>query len=184
MSVTARASTLTPSSMYQVDVYKSFLEILHTYQQKKRTIREVYQQVAALFGENTDLLAEFSQFLPEAVSVAKAYNDQQSTQKKASSSSRSATVATAPPLVRRDENAFFDLVRTALGSEVHYKVLRAHPSQVLRALPSQVLRALPSQVLRALPLEGSPCSFQAVSCLPIPPQPKYSGLPAFFRALP
>ncbi|KAA8590289.1 hypothetical protein FQN60_014223, partial [Etheostoma spectabile] len=43
----------------QPDIYKAFLEILHTYQ-------EVYAQVARLFKNQEDLLSEFGQFLPDA----------------------------------------------------------------------------------------------------------------------
>jgi len=47
--------------------YQAFLEILHTYQQEQRGIREVLEQVSALFSEHPDLLREFAHFLPEAV---------------------------------------------------------------------------------------------------------------------
>ncbi|XP_051572105.1 paired amphipathic helix protein Sin3a-like [Myxocyprinus asiaticus] len=63
----------------QPDVYKSFLEILHTYQKEQRnakeaggnytpvlTEQEVYAQVAQLFKNQEDLLSEFGQFLPDA----------------------------------------------------------------------------------------------------------------------
>ena len=63
----------------QPDVYKQFLEILHTYQKDQRAIKEggapkshlteseVYAQVSRLFQNQEDLLSEFDQFLPEAV---------------------------------------------------------------------------------------------------------------------
>ncbi|KAL4622772.1 paired amphipathic helix protein Sin3a-like isoform X1 [Arapaima gigas] len=64
----------------QPDIYKAFLEILHTYQQKEQrnakeaggnytpalTEQEVYAQVARLFKNQEDLLSEFGQFLPDA----------------------------------------------------------------------------------------------------------------------
>merc|ERR1719323_1775878 len=62
----------------QPDVYKQFLEILHTYQKDQRAIKEggapkshlteseVYAQVSRLFQNQEDLLSEFGQFLPEA----------------------------------------------------------------------------------------------------------------------
>ena len=62
----------------QPDVYKQFLEILHTYQKDQRAMKEggvpksmlteseVYAQVSRLFQNQEDLLAEFGQFLPEA----------------------------------------------------------------------------------------------------------------------
>lgn len=68
----------------QPDKYKRFLEILHTYQKEQRTLKEnqqvsgvagktlteaeVYSQVAKLFENQEDLLAEFGQFLPDATS--------------------------------------------------------------------------------------------------------------------
>lgn len=65
----------------QPEKYKKFLEILHTYQKEQRTLKEsttvstsgkhlteqeVYSQVAKLFENQSDLLAEFGQFLPDA----------------------------------------------------------------------------------------------------------------------
>ncbi|XP_068433700.1 paired amphipathic helix protein Sin3a-like [Clinocottus analis] len=66
----------------QPDIYKAFLEILHTYQKEQRnakeaagnyipslTEQEVYTQVARLFKNQEDLLSEFGQFLPDANST-------------------------------------------------------------------------------------------------------------------
>lgn len=63
----------------QPDVYKQFLEILHTYQKDQKAIKEgqppsgrylteaeVYAKVSKLFQNQEDLLSEFGQFLPEA----------------------------------------------------------------------------------------------------------------------
>ena len=63
----------------QPEVYKQFLEILHTYQKDQKAIKEgqppsgkylteseVYAQVSKLFQNQDDLLNEFGQFLPEA----------------------------------------------------------------------------------------------------------------------
>ncbi|XP_050434250.1 paired amphipathic helix protein Sin3b [Adelges cooleyi] len=66
----------------QPEKYKRFLEILHTYQKEQKTQKdnvvqvtgktlteaEVYAQVAKLFENQEDLLAEFGQFLPDATS--------------------------------------------------------------------------------------------------------------------
>lgn len=72
----------------QPEKYKRFLEILHTYQMEQRNLKEdgvsstvqniqgakqlteaeVYSQVAKLFENQEDLLAEFGQFLPDAIS--------------------------------------------------------------------------------------------------------------------
>ncbi|GIY36696.1 hypothetical protein CEXT_216131 [Caerostris extrusa] len=60
----------------QPEIYKQFLEILHTYQKEQRTLKdtgqkplteaEVYEKVAKLFQHQEDLLQEFGQFLPDA----------------------------------------------------------------------------------------------------------------------
>ncbi|GAA5841758.1 hypothetical protein JCM3766R1_005173 [Sporobolomyces carnicolor] len=47
------------------ETYKTFLEILQTYQKDGRPIQEVYQQVTALFRDAPDLLDEFKAFLPD-----------------------------------------------------------------------------------------------------------------------
>ncbi|KAJ3648743.1 hypothetical protein Zmor_020522 [Zophobas morio] len=67
----------------QPEKYKRFLDILHIYQKEQRTMKEspsggssgkhlteqeVYSQVAKLFENQSDLLAEFGQFLPDATS--------------------------------------------------------------------------------------------------------------------
>lgn len=48
-------------------IYHSFLEILHNYQREQRGIKEVLEQVAHLFQDHSDLLKEFTFFLPDAV---------------------------------------------------------------------------------------------------------------------
>eukprot|EP00117_Sycon_ciliatum_P016959 scpid21185/ scgid16167/ Paired amphipathic helix protein Sin3a; Histone deacetylase complex subunit Sin3a; Transcriptional corepressor Sin3a len=50
----------------QPEIYKSFLEILHTYQKEQKSMSEVYTQVARLFKNEKDLLGEFGNFLPDA----------------------------------------------------------------------------------------------------------------------
>jgi Paired amphipathic helix repeat len=52
------------------DVYKTFLDILQTYQKEQKSIREVYKQVADLFRDHADLLDEFAHFLPESTPQA------------------------------------------------------------------------------------------------------------------
>lgn len=47
------------------ETYKTFLEILQTYQKETRPIQEVYTQVTALFHDAPDLLDEFKAFLPD-----------------------------------------------------------------------------------------------------------------------
>ena len=49
------------------EIYKQFLEILHTYQKEQRGIKDVLEQVSTLFADHPDLLKEFTYFLPDAV---------------------------------------------------------------------------------------------------------------------
>ena len=60
----------------QPEIYRKFLEILHTYQKEQRGIKEVLDEVSVLFADHADLLKEFTYFLPDAVqSQAKAQLD-------------------------------------------------------------------------------------------------------------
>lgn len=65
------SSVLHPSFRFtsSQDTYKRFLEILHTYQkeQKSSGIEEVLEHVSHLFADHTDLLMEFTYFLPDNV---------------------------------------------------------------------------------------------------------------------
>jgi paired amphipathic helix protein Sin3a len=51
----------------QPDTYRQFLKILHTYQKEQKGIKEVLEQVSTLFADHSDLLMEFTYFLPDAV---------------------------------------------------------------------------------------------------------------------
>ena len=57
---------------FQTDehVYKAFLEILNMYRKGSKNITEVYQEVAMLFAHHSDLLQEFTYFLPGTNSAA------------------------------------------------------------------------------------------------------------------
>jgi paired amphipathic helix protein Sin3a len=62
------------------DTYKTFLDILHMYKEKQRSIEVVLEQISHLFRNHTDLLKGFATFLPEAVqSQAKAALDKAAT---------------------------------------------------------------------------------------------------------
>lgn len=45
------------------------MEILQTYQKEQRPIQEVYNQVQVLFNGDSELLAEFKQFLPDTTGI-------------------------------------------------------------------------------------------------------------------
>ena len=49
------------------EIYRKFLEILHTYQKEQRGIKDVLDEVSVLFADHADLLKEFTYFLPDAV---------------------------------------------------------------------------------------------------------------------
>lgn len=60
----------------QPEIYKQFLQILHTYQREERGIKEVLNDVSSLFADHPDLLKQFTYFLPDAVQAqAKAQLD-------------------------------------------------------------------------------------------------------------
>lgn len=61
----------------QPHIYKSFLDILHTFHREKHSIQEVYTQVAALFRDHHDLLGEFAHFLPDPNAQAQQQQQQQ-----------------------------------------------------------------------------------------------------------
>ncbi len=116
-------------------VYKDFLEILHSYQEEQKDIEVVYKQVSRLFREQQDLLEEFSQFLPGAndhhMAAKQTAQDAQrhveSTKKRPSSKQRrdqdmqKATSKKTPKEKdlskgQHEELAYFDKVKRALKS--------------------------------------------------------------------
>lgn len=48
------------------ELYRMFLDILHTYQHGEVSVKEVYKQIADLFKDHADLLDGFADFLPES----------------------------------------------------------------------------------------------------------------------
>ncbi|KAL1218966.1 Paired amphipathic helix protein Sin3-like 3 [Cardamine amara subsp. amara] len=66
-------------------VYKSFLDILNMYRKDSKSITEVYQEVAILFRDHTDLLGEFTHFLPDTSATASIHSVKTSVRDKGSS---------------------------------------------------------------------------------------------------
>jgi histone deacetylase complex regulatory component SIN3 len=87
------------------DIYKKFLEILHTYQKEQRGIKEVLDEVSVLFADHPDLLKEFTYFLPDAVQAqAKAQLDavaKESEARKRAATSKHAIMQTAQGMQRQ-----------------------------------------------------------------------------------
>ena len=54
----------------QPNIYRSFLEILQTYQRESIPIQDLYKQVDQLLGPSLDLIEEFKQLIPEAAAQA------------------------------------------------------------------------------------------------------------------
>uniref|UniRef100_A0A8C7R4G3 Paired amphipathic helix protein Sin3a n=1 Tax=Oncorhynchus mykiss TaxID=8022 RepID=A0A8C7R4G3_ONCMY len=127
----------------QPDIYKAFLEILHTYQKEQRnakeaggnytpalTEQEVYAQVARLFKNQEDLLSEFGQFLPDAnssvVSVSRPlliyaqFFSFPPLQKKPKMLGKDHAMAEASKHSIGTESLFFEKVRKALRSSEAY----------------------------------------------------------------
>ena len=99
------------------DTYKSFLEILQTYQKEQRPIQDVYAQVTILFQDAPDLLDEFKEFLPDTsgqaavnqqtalTAAAAAPQTQPGTMQTASSANAQSQVGSAAPLSRTARNS-------------------------------------------------------------------------------
>uniref|UniRef100_A0A671Q2R8 Paired amphipathic helix protein Sin3a n=1 Tax=Sinocyclocheilus anshuiensis TaxID=1608454 RepID=A0A671Q2R8_9TELE len=127
----------------QPEVYKSFLEILHTYQKEQRNAKEaggnytptlteqqVYAQVAQLFKNQEDLLSEFGQFLPDANSSVVGFEIWSVEislfilltlqQKKQKFMGKDHSMAEASKLGIGAESLFFEKVRKALRSSEAY----------------------------------------------------------------
>lgn len=83
----------------QPHIYKSFLDILHTFSREQQTLHSVYDGVAKLFKDHKDLLQEFKHFLPET-SVGGVSPDMvnlsQSTQRSRPTRSRNVSVDKKP----------------------------------------------------------------------------------------
>jgi len=47
--------------------YKSFLDILHSYQNEQHSLPKILEQVSNLFKDHPDLLKDFTQFLPSDI---------------------------------------------------------------------------------------------------------------------
>jgi len=62
-----QVTTIKKRFAHEPEIYKAFLEILHTYQKEQRSIKDVLEQVSQLFADHSDLLREFTYFLPDAV---------------------------------------------------------------------------------------------------------------------
>ncbi|KAL1205946.1 Paired amphipathic helix protein Sin3-like 2 [Cardamine amara subsp. amara] len=76
-------------------VYKSFLDILNMYRKDNKNIAEVYNEVFTLFEDHSDLLEEFTRFLPESLAPHTA------AQLLRSQAQRYDDRGSGPPVVRR-----------------------------------------------------------------------------------
>ncbi|XP_010642668.1 LOW QUALITY PROTEIN: paired amphipathic helix protein Sin3b [Fukomys damarensis] len=120
------------------EIYRSFLEILHTYQReqlhaKGRPLRgmseeEVFTEVANLFRGQEDLLSEFGQFLPEAkrslggCTPLAALTHRLSPQKKVKlRGTKDLSLAAVGKYGTLQEFSFFDKVRRVLKSQEVYE---------------------------------------------------------------
>lgn len=117
-------------------VYKAFLEILNMYRKGQKTIYQVYDEVALLFRNHPDLLAEFTFFLPNSTappvgpSRRPGLGGQGGARRPAAGgaygSAPKASARRALPPLRRDdpkvqrELAFFEKVKQRLRSSEAY----------------------------------------------------------------
>ncbi|KAI5481648.1 paired amphipathic helix protein Sin3a [Pseudohyphozyma bogoriensis] len=79
------------------ETYKTFLEILQTYQKETRPIQEVYAQVTTLFHGAPDLLDEFKAFLPDTTDQSAAPAPGFGAQQKKRGDKVTGTVKKPPP---------------------------------------------------------------------------------------
>ncbi|KAI8081365.1 uncharacterized protein BX664DRAFT_268933 [Halteromyces radiatus] len=131
------------------DIYKQFLEILQTYQKEQRPIQEVYGQVQVLFNGDSDLLAEFKQFLPDTtgrkkratnmltsgISKRSKLQNKMDTQTSDVRSGMSLDQDMVRPFVSGEEVEFFEQVKKYIGSKATYnaflKVLNLFSQQIV-----------------------------------------------------
>mmetsp|Transcript_16739 Transcript_16739/g.23631 ORF Transcript_16739/g.23631 Transcript_16739/m.23631 type:complete len:1356 (-) Transcript_16739:98-4165(-) len=122
------------------DIYKKFLEILHTYQKEQRGIKEVLDEVSLLFADHPDLLKEFTYFLPDAVQAqAKAQLDQvakESEARKRAASSKQAIMHTARGMQRQAQGLAQN--RSAPGGPVGSMPQGGTPPGVYTPAPAPV----------------------------------------------
>ncbi|KAL5257487.1 hypothetical protein ACHWQZ_G012432 [Mnemiopsis leidyi] len=94
------------------EVYKTFMEILHTFQKDQKTVKdttqhgpmcetEVFDKVRVLFKDQPDLLKDFSQFLPEAHVVAAHLQQEHTKQLNIQASNGPESKHTGPPPLKR-----------------------------------------------------------------------------------
>ena len=124
--------------------YKKFLDILHTYQNEQNTIKEVLNDVSVLFRNHTDLLNEFTYFLPDNVRE-KAKNEISKMSKKnkikltksniSGISKRKSLPAVIDTQIPAMEKMLFTRIRSALSSPHLYieflKCINLYSQQVL-----------------------------------------------------
>lgn len=107
-------------------VYKAFLEILNMYRKGLKTITNVYEEVALLFRNHNDLLAEFTYFLPDNNPPAAQPRRPLPPPRRQPGYGPIKTARRAPPPLRRDdpkvqrEIAFFDKVKNRLRNKDAY----------------------------------------------------------------
>lgn len=110
-------------------VYKAFLEILNLYRKGQKTIANVYEEVAVIFRNHNDLLAEFTYFLPDNSAPAAQPRRAMPAQRRAMGGAYGAVpkaARRAPPPLRRDdpkvqrELAFFEKVKHRIRNKDAY----------------------------------------------------------------
>lgn len=101
-------------------MYKSFLEILNQYRRGQKTIKEVYDQVSRLFHDQTDLLEEFTNFLPDSQAPAAPAKNQRKGAKGKRADYDEPADAKHPKAIQK-ELAFFDKVKNRLRNRETYQ---------------------------------------------------------------
>ncbi|KAH9619280.1 hypothetical protein KSS87_011947 [Heliosperma pusillum] len=100
-------------------VYKSFLDILNMYRKEHKNISEVYDEVSQLFEDHSDLLEEFTRFLPDTSSSAAIHHSSLDARSNfLRYEERSGTVRTSHPMRMDKRWRGRDRVSTSHGNHV------------------------------------------------------------------
>ncbi|KAK4050893.1 hypothetical protein OIO90_004869 [Microbotryomycetes sp. JL221] len=133
------------------DTYKTFLEILQTYQKETRPIQEVYAQVTELFRDAPDLLDEFKAFLPDTSEAAQQQQQQQ--QQQTLTQQKRKEVAQAAP--KRYEEPRM-VAPTQKKQPAEEKKKRAAPAVGERAGKSKKTKTQHSSAIESPPIQQQP----------------------------
>lgn len=136
------------------EVYKTFLDILQTYQREPKSIKEVYKQVAKLFEHHPDLLDEFAHFLPSSTPQSEQLRDihnRHVAQRRFEASHQDAIAQQRPPMLasqpsdfQQDEHFPQQQLQQSQQQPYHHAAQPQHQQQPVTGIPASQLNVQPS----------------------------------------